>query len=324
MKKSLFALAALATLAGAASAQSSVTLSGSVDLGIVRDETATSKWTMRGAASSRNAITFAGVEDLGGGLKAGFLLNHRFDLGTGNNNNASVGSTSATTLWRQGWLSMAGGFGDVRLGKMLPPLQDFNGGFEPWEGGDTVGSVHTGGAGAGANDSRYAKAAYYRSPVLGGLQLHAMLAAGESQGTVANNAERPIGLGLRYDGGPLSVAVAYDKNQDDLKSTGFYGKYNMGFATAMFQYERLEAPLAATDDTAKRWSVSALVPMGAANFKVGYTSWKDEEIKKFGIGLDYFLSKRTRLYTDLGKLSGDAPTDTQKKTKFDVGVQHRF
>jgi predicted porin len=326
MKKSLLALAVLSAFAGVASAQSSVTLSGNVDLGIVRTG---GQWTMGGAASGRNNVTLRGVEDLGGGMNVGFYLNHRFNLETGNINSSNSGS--GTPFWRQGWIQIGGGFGDVRLGKMLPPVQEFNGGYEPWKGGDTVGNVHTGGKYAGANNARYSKAIYYRTPSLGGLQGHAMVAAAESQGTVQSS-EKPVGLGVQYAAGPFSAALAYDKNQNDLKTVGVYGKYNFGFATLMGQFEKQDEssavfPLSASafgKDSSKRWSIGASAPMGAAVAKIGYTKWKDEKISKFGLGLDYSLSKRTYLYADLGKLSGDAPSDDAKKTMFDVGISHGF
>ncbi len=327
MKKTLFALATLATVAGAASAQSSVTLSGSVDLGVVRENEA---YTMRPAGSSRSAITLSGVEDLGGGLKAGFYLNHRFDPSTGNVASSTV--SGGNTFWRQGWLQLMSGFGDLRIGKMLPPLQEFNGGYEPWGGGDTVANVHTGGKYAGANNARYAKAMYYRTPVFAGFQFHGMYAAGESQGNVATNAERPYGLGLQWVGGPFSAAVAYDSNQNDLQSWGVYGKWDLGFMQAMFQYENQDEEskyfcsslCAAGDDTSKAWSIGAKVPMGAAMFKVGYLDRREEDRKRWGLGLDYNLSKRTMLYADVAKNSGDGYSDKETSTMFDVGVQHKF
>jgi predicted porin len=333
MKKSLLALAALSAIAGAAQAQSSVTLSGAVDLGVVRQNGA---WNMGNAGSSRTAFTLSGSEDLGGGMRAFFLMNHRFNLNTG-------AQRDGNAFWRQGWVGLSGGFGDVRMGKILPPLQDFNGQFEPWGGGDTVASIHTGGIYAGntALGSRYNNAIYYRSPSLGGLQAHAMIAAGDqnsqiSTGTApalpASGSERPIGLGVIYGAGPLRFAAAYDRNADDMKTMGLYGSFNAGFATFMAQYEKGDMLPTSPIDDAGRWSISAQVPFGAALLKAGYTRWKDEDVKKFGIGLDYSLSKRTTLYTNAGKLSGDglagtaagALSDANRKARFDVGVLHRF
>jgi predicted porin len=337
MKKSLLALAVLGTLAGTAQAHSSVTLSGGVDLAIKRAGTATGNdWSMGTSGSSRSNFTLSGTEDLGGGMRAIFLLNHRFSPNTGainvtsNGANASlpVSATNpivAQSFWRNSWVGLAGGFGDVRLGRIIMPLQDFNGGFEPWGGGDTVGSTHTGGVSATV---RAANTIYYRSPSLGGLQVHAAIAAAEGQfrGECGNcstllNKERPMGLGVRYDAGPLSAAIAFDKNTADLDTLGLYAKYNFGVATAFFQYEKGDT--SATVDVA-RWNLAATMPFGAAVAKVGYTSWSDENIKKLGLGLDYNLSKRTTLYTDFGKISGSGASTAAKKAQFDVGVWHRF
>jgi predicted porin len=329
MKKSLLALAALATVAGAASAQSSVTLSGSVDLGVkhegvdLRDPVtgaitgSDSNWSLGGAASSRTAITLSGVEDLGGGLKAFFLANHRFNANDGTVN-------SGIGFWRQSWVGLSGGFGDVRLGKMLPPLQEFNGQYEPWDGGDTVANVHTGGIASGFTNARYNGAAYYRSPSFGGAQLHAMVADSNQNGGGAGvaNGETPVGVGVQFVNGPLSLALAGDRTATDVKTLGAYGKYNFGVATLLAQFER--GNLVADDDKVARWSIGGLIPIGAAVIKVGYLKASDEEFSKIGLGADYWLSKRTRLYTDVGKIRGDGPTDGAKKTKFDLGVQHKF
>src|SRR5205085_11483991 len=76
MKKSLIALAVMAA-AGAASAQSSVTLFGIVDAAVSRYDSggsgdAVTKLTNSGYNSSR--LGFRGTEDLGGGTSASFWL----------------------------------------------------------------------------------------------------------------------------------------------------------------------------------------------------------------------------------------------------------
>jgi predicted porin len=315
MKKTLLAVAVLTAFVGAAQAQSSVTLSGSVDLGVRRQNGA---WNMGNAGSSRTNISLSGTEDLGGGMSAFFYMNHRFNLNTGTQRDANA-------FWRQGWVGLRGGFGSFKMGKMLPPLQVVNGDFDPF-GTDTVGSVHTGGLFAGqvASGSRYNNAMMYSSPSLGGLTLHGMIAAADANSELAVpfGSERPIGFAADFAAGPFRVAAAYDRNADKKKTTGLYGSFNAGFATFMGQWEKGDVYSAL--DNVKRWSLGAKVPFGAAALKVGYTRWSDEEIKKLGIGLDYSLSKRTTLYTDVGKISGDGASTDAKKTQFDIGVNHKF
>jgi hypothetical protein len=79
MKKSLLALAVLSAFAGAASAQSSVTLSGGVDVSIERQNGA---WNMGAGNSGRSNFTLSGTEDLGGGMRAFFVLNNRASRGS--------------------------------------------------------------------------------------------------------------------------------------------------------------------------------------------------------------------------------------------------
>jgi predicted porin len=325
MKKSLLALAVLSAFAGAASAQSSVTLSGRVDAGVIRSN---GQWSMGGSQSGYNALTFSGREDLGGGMNAFFTLNHRFRINTGEVNNPG----GASNFYRNVFVGLGGGFGDVRLGRMLMPLQEWNGAFDAFDTG-YVSSTHTGGINATV---RATNAIYYRSPSLGGLFVHAAIAAGEGQINgecgcgVGATSERPVGFAVGYAGGPFRAVLAYDRNGVKEKTWGLYGGYNAGFANFMAQYEKGDKALGALD--VARWSLSAKVPLGAVTFKAGYTKWSDEDVKKLGVGLQYDLSKRTNLYTDVGKLSGDgtilgatpAARSDNKKAKFDIGVTHAF
>ena len=86
MKKSVLALAVLGAFAGVASAQSSVTMFGVVDLNVqtVSNNDRVYGMSTDGMASSR--LGFRGVEDLGGGLKAGFWLEAGLAPDTGRSN----------------------------------------------------------------------------------------------------------------------------------------------------------------------------------------------------------------------------------------------
>ena len=88
MKKTLIALAAVAATS-AAFAQSSVTVYGKVDIGISNaiGGAAKAETGLNEAAGSR--LGFRGTEDLGGGLKANFILEHRFQPDSGAQTNAA-------------------------------------------------------------------------------------------------------------------------------------------------------------------------------------------------------------------------------------------
>ena len=105
MKKSLFALAAVTAFAGAAQAQSSVTVYGIIDMGIAggnnRNAQPTSVTNSTGlgvqqSGQSTSRLGFRGTEDLGGGTSAFFtfetgLLPNQVELSTFNNRQAFVG-----------------------------------------------------------------------------------------------------------------------------------------------------------------------------------------------------------------------------------------
>ncbi|MBU3588891.1 porin [Polynucleobacter sp. 80A-SIGWE] len=117
MKKSLFAIAAVTAFAGAAQAQSSVTVYGILDAGYVggneraASSTAVNKGTwsalQTSGAESSNRLGFKGVEDLGGGNSAIFTIETSL--------NASTDAWAPTFRQAFGGLKK-NGVGQVRLG----------------------------------------------------------------------------------------------------------------------------------------------------------------------------------------------------------------
>ncbi|WP_294637578.1 porin [uncultured Aquabacterium sp.] len=111
MKKTLLALAAIAA-SSAAFAQSSVSLYGVVDASVESikgNDTTVSRVSSDNLATSR--LGFKGTEDLGGGLKAKFVLETALKSDTGAQGN------SARFFERAAWAGLAGGFGELRLGR---------------------------------------------------------------------------------------------------------------------------------------------------------------------------------------------------------------
>jgi len=118
MKKSLLAIAVLATASGAVSAQSSVTLYGKVDLGLVLDSGGTAGKSVRVASgvTGGSRLGFKGVEDLGGGLKAAFQLETGFcaDSAAGAPNFCTGGNNF---MGRQAYGALSGPFGAMSAGR---------------------------------------------------------------------------------------------------------------------------------------------------------------------------------------------------------------
>lgn len=283
MNKTLIALAVLAGFAGAAAAQSSVTLSGSIDAGL---RSVNNDKSVTNAGSGRNNVTFAGTEDLGNGNSAFFSAQHRFNLnGTQNGQNAGYevatsgaasGQSATVVFWRQLWVGLKNkDIGDVRLGRMLLPEQELNGNYTAF-GTDTVGQVHI--DGRTANDAtaslRTNSTIYARSASFSGVVIHAAVAGvNENRVSSANaSTQRAQGFAVEFNQGPASATLALDRNPLGLKTLGVFGKYDLGAAVLFAQYESNSdvTVSTATNPTDKRFSVSARVPYGAFTGKIGY------------------------------------------------------
>jgi len=112
MKKSLIALAALA--ATSAFAQSSVTISGALDAGVMNQkfDNGTNVTNVSTGSNGASRLRFVGVEDIGNGTKANFWLEMQPSF--------QDGTTSAAGLFNRGaWLGLSDtSFGEIRLGRM--------------------------------------------------------------------------------------------------------------------------------------------------------------------------------------------------------------
>ena len=112
MKKSLIALAALA--ATTAFAQSSVTISGAMDLGLMNQKfgNGSSVQNVSTGTNGASRLRFVGVEDLGTGTKATFWLEMQPSF--------QNGTVSAAGLFNRGaWAGLSNtSVGELRLGRM--------------------------------------------------------------------------------------------------------------------------------------------------------------------------------------------------------------
>ena len=128
MKKSLLALAVLGAFAGAASAQSSVTLYGTVDLAIERSNNksgagvSTNDQSMAKDRRGTTQISVKGVEDLGGGMSAIFLVENDF----------AAWDAAHALAGGEAYVGLTGGFGTVKLGSPNEPTLSSQAGRQPF------------------------------------------------------------------------------------------------------------------------------------------------------------------------------------------------
>lgn len=331
MKKSLLALAALTAFAGVASAQSSVTLFGIVDLAArsVKNGNAGSikSLSTNGQVSSRLGVR--GVEDLGGGLRAGFWLEGDLVGDTGN--------PAGQTWQRRSTVSLMGGFGEIRLGRDYNPVFNTFVSHDPFAyvGVASSGNLRSRFYAVNGNASLAARndnSISYFLPAMGGLYGQVMVAAGENV-----QANKYTGFRLGYAAGPLNFSGAWGKADksgtmpDDLTTYVFGGSFNAGFATFHASYEKADIGR----DERKLATVAAVVPVGTGAFKAQYAKATNSTL--IGLGYVQNLSKRTSLYGNFGRVanknsavytaSGSGPAGMrggQTSTGYDVGIRHDF
>ncbi|WP_179404934.1 porin [Burkholderia guangdongensis] len=226
MKKSLLALIALGAFAGAAQAQSSVTLYGIVDEGLLFNNNANGGRQYQLASGNLSGSRFGmrGTEDLGGGLKAIFTLENGFNASTGAlgqggdffGRQAFVGLSSATA-------------GTVTLGRQYDSVSEYVGQFEVGDQWGSGYSAHPGDLDNINNSNRINNAVKYTSPIYSGLQVGALYSLGGIAGHPGRNQIWTVGAG--YTNGPLALGVGYLNARDPNYS--FFGNTPTASATGL-------------------------------------------------------------------------------------------
>lgn len=332
MKKTLIALAAVAAT-GAAFAQSSVTISGVVDVGII-DPIGAQKMRIDQSANGANQIVFSGAEDLGGGLRATFRLAQRFSPESGGNDGTANGRAS---FQGESTVGLAGGFGTVRLGRALTAFQGPINTTDPW-GTLQQGSVAVLTTGYTTDFSTDAvrdsgglgrtDAVFYSSPSFGGFSVAASYGFKQSAASgalVTTNPKDLISLWASYANGPILVAGGYERNRRDDDIWAILGTYDFGVVRIGAGWAQVDTA-AVAGSKGKNWNLMATAPMGAATLKVGYGNTKAEgtgvkTTSKLGVGVDYALSKRTILYFSVGNNSKNT---AGSDSGYDFGIRHTF
>ncbi|WP_295997981.1 porin [Rugamonas sp.] len=307
MKKSLLALAVLASFAGIASAQSSVTVYGVVDAGITRETGAIagSITKLATGVQSGNRLGFKGTEDLGGGLKANFQIENGFDLDTG------MTRQGGRLFGRQAFVGLSGAFGAANLGRQYDPIFISIDSIDPFGTGLPGQTVNL----MSAGDVRTDNAVTYSTPTMNGLTGNVLYGAGE--GKVGHT----LGLSADYNNGPVVFTVAYNKvNRFDAlpaAATGGQkvllvgGTYNFGPATVHAAYETDKNEVSGA--SFRDYMVGVTVPVSAAGAVVASYIDKNDRVsnsnkggKQFGVGYLHSLSKRTNLYASYARISNDS------------------
>lgn len=355
----LAALTALVLSSGALHAQSSVTIDGWLDAGIMKKSGGPTAL----GTPSRNNLAFSGREDLGGGLAATFRLSTRFELDTGQVEN----SDAARPFWKgEATVGLKGAFGAVRLGRALTPLQGLAYKFDPWSNFDRIASLqwwHFAPDFLSEPQTReYARlnnGIFYDSPNLGGFSAHVSFSPEKNPAT---DRTRSIGGSLNYDSDTLSLMLGVERNSQKDKALFLGASYALGDLRLMggYNYVQLDPGsvifgpdwtnwAGASDPKSKRTSLqlAATYTRGLHTYRAGASrdfqgstnafnyigstfnnagTGASGASNMFSLGYSYSLSKRTTLYANVSDTRWKETDDNGRRSAagYDLGMSHWF
>ena len=246
MKKTLVALAAIASVS--AFAQTTVSITGNLDMagarfgGTMLGQKGTTITTGNGTAST-SAINFIATEDIGGGTKVTAFYgidprtfaNDSFGVSTIVDSQATAANgVTATGLSRhEVYVQASGGFGSLKIGAPNAMGLDANGMGQPL--GTGVGSGYATNSNtlmARSAAARYSRAVRFDSPVMNGLSAHFLFAPGGDQVAIDTgnsygalqfpNARRATEVAFRYSNGPLNLIAVNIRGSAITNVVGYY------------------------------------------------------------------------------------------------------
>jgi len=319
--------------AGAAHAQSSVTLYGLVDTAITyvhgNDGTGNNQWSMSSGNLQGSRWGLKGSEDLGAGLKAIFRLENGFNSSSG-----ALGQ-GGRMFGRQAYVGLQSDqYGTLTLGREYDPLVDMVQGVTA---DNYFGSIFATPGDVDNNDNslRVNNVIKYTSPVFAGLQVEGMYALGGVAGSVGSG--QTWSVAAAYNNGPVNIAGGYfytsnlygaarnnnwggssDAIFDGSINSGYVSAKSIGIAHVAGQYvfgpvtvglgysnSQYKPDGFSTFASTEKYNTGRAFVMYQATrallLGVGYAYTKangdtDANYNQASIGADYALSKRTDLY----------------------------
>lgn len=352
MNKLLPALVAL-TCAGAACAQSSVTVFGVVDIVVSGYQNKSENLFGATAKSGRTVLSsngynssrlgFRGTEDLGGGMSASFWLEAALfpDDGTIGTNTANSGPSVMGFFSRRSTVSLSGAFGELRLGRDYTPTVWNDSVFDPFGSNGigtsilfSAGTFSTGGAAANGfqANNMYVRASntvgYFLPPNLGGFYGQVMYAFNEKTkydpGLLTPNAPGVVRAGgyvggrFGYNRGPLDMAVGYGQSTlADAYFAGLTTKLNAVNFGASYDFGVIKVMAEYAKSSIKTKNTG--VPVALA--EPDATGWLLGATVPVGPGLVRFSYSQLKIDPDRGPLYvGGAP----KAAKWALGYVHNL
>ncbi len=363
MRKKTIALAAASLTActfASAQAQSSVTLYGIVDTGVVyiNNKDGSRSTELRGGNKFSSRLGVRGVEDLGGGLNALFDL----EAGIG----TDTGVTYTPFFNRHAWVGLrSNSLGEIKLGRMLPILTDvFLMSLQALYLGNPTAAVDGAATAAGSSLARFNNmlggtrvnnAIKYQSPSLSGFRIHAMAALDEKAVQASSPSGRIGSLGGSYSGRHFDAGLVYHEQSCAKSETAASGcmlngkaKHKILGAGAAYKrngaryditYTRQHNALNVKDRDADTLSLMARYPLNTQWVAVaGFQYLNDktaanQDVRQYNLAVNYLVSVRTQLYAMYSRQSvsngGQAGmysvlSSDSKQNQVSLGMLHAF
>lgn len=314
-------------MGGIAHAQSSVTLYGLVDGGLLYTSKTLNTTTGQNeghqfaaidSGSSPSQFGLTGTEDLGGGLKAVFKLESGINVMNGGFNDSN-----GNIFGRQAYIALASPYGQATIGLQFSPfflalydtdprsMSQFGSGLIHYVDNLLVTGIFN------------SNAISYTSPDIYGFQGSALLALGGAAGNF--QAGRQYSASLKYENGSLLInAAVYSGNGGGTVSTPipstveFWGRtigatYKFGIVTAKAQFVNYKVAQSFNSNIYSGGLDCYVTPQLDVNGGVYYTSDRNhtENHSIMGaLGATYNVSKRTAFYTQVGVVNNHGTMDT--------------
>jgi predicted porin len=336
--------AALSAVSGIACAQSAVTMSGMLDLGVVREAGGAAGAVTKVSSGLENGsrLIFKGTEDLGGGNSAIFLMESGFQADTG-----TLGQ-GGLLFGRQVYVGLASrDWGTLTMGRQYTPNYAIMAQVgDPFAAG-LAGVFSSVFANSGARMNNTVK---YITPKSHHVNAEFAYGAGEVAGDSATGSS--AGAALVYADGKLNARLGYHyrnnntatlQGRDPARNVLFAMNYDFSFIKtylavginkglnsaqlpAANAYGRTVAPVASPDS--RDLLLGATVPLGTGKLIASYIHKDDrgpfnQGATLLAVGYSYFLSKRTDLYVAYGRMDNSNGAGYTVNSAIDIGSGDR-
>ncbi len=343
LKKSLCALTAL-SISAIASAQSTPTVYGIIDVGIARESglaAGDQKWSVMSGMSQGSRLGFRGTEDLGGGLSAIYRLEAGILVDTG------LSAQGGALFGRAAFVGLQNRFGALTIGRQYTPMDTYLAYIDPYNNNSAGKAINVFNRGYAV---RMDNAVVFKSAKVAGFYAHMAYGFGEVAGDESKL--RGFGGALYYDKGPFHIGLAHQSSntqstvvapaiavQGNVRNSAIGTMYDFGLAKLTLG-AGVSGTTVGTNRTADARSaqVALEVSSGPHIFITSYAMRDDKlaannDANQISLGYRYALSKRTTLYSTWARIANKnkaayAVNSTAEAgsgdRSFNIGIRHNF